>query len=53
MIMAYPPGIPVLCIGERITRDVVEYISILKEERCELQGAADPSTECIRVLGTD
>ncbi len=53
MIMAYPPGIPVLCIGERITKDIVEYISVLKEERCELQGATDPSTEYIRVLGTD
>jgi arginine decarboxylase len=53
MIMAYPPGIPVLCIGERITKDIVEYISVLKEERCELQGATDPSTEYIRVLGAD
>lgn len=53
MIMAYPPGIPVLCIGERITKEIVEYISILKEERCELQGASDPSTEYIQVLGTD
>jgi arginine decarboxylase len=53
MIMAYPPGIPVLCIGERITKEIIEYIKILKEERCKLQGASDPSTEHIRVLGTD
>ncbi len=53
MIMAYPPGIPVLCIGERITKEIIEYIKILKEERCKLQGASDPSTDHIRVLGAD
>ena len=50
MVMAYPPGIPVLCIGERITKDVVDYIKILKQEKCELQGACDKSLEHIRVL---
>lgn len=53
MIMAYPPGIPVLCIGERITKDIVGYIKILKEERCKLQGASDPGADYIRVLGVD
>ncbi|MGI5850032.1 MAG: arginine decarboxylase, partial [Christensenellales bacterium] len=52
-IMAYPPGIPVICIGERITKDIIDYIKILKEERCELQGALDPGTDFIRVLGVD
>lgn len=51
MIMAYPPGIPVICMGERITKDIVEYINILKSERCEVQGAADPYVNHIRVLG--
>ncbi|MEN6326437.1 MAG: aminotransferase class I/II-fold pyridoxal phosphate-dependent enzyme [Syntrophomonas sp.] len=51
MIMAYPPGIPVICMGERITRDIVDYIKILKEENCELQGTADPRVDFIQVLG--
>lgn len=51
MIMAYPPGIPVVCMGERITQDMVDYILILKEEACELQGTADPDVAFIRVLG--
>jgi arginine decarboxylase len=51
MIMAYPPGIPVICMGERITKEIIDYIRMLKEEKCELQGAADPLTETIRVLG--
>lgn len=50
MIMAYPPGIPVICPGERINRDVIDYIKILKQEKCELQGTADPLVEYITVL---
>jgi len=48
--MAYPPGIPVICIGERISHDFIDYIQILKEEQCELQGFADPGIEYIQVL---
>ena len=51
MIMAYPPGIPVVCPGERITRDIVDYMNILKEHNCHLQGTADPNADYIRVLG--
>lgn len=53
MVMAYPPGIPVICMGERISKDIVDYIRILKEEKCELQGTADPHVDFIRVLGTE
>ena len=52
MVMAYPPGIPVICMGERITRDIIDYIKILKEEKCQLQGTADPFVSNIRVLGS-
>lgn len=52
MIMAYPPGIPVICMGERITKEIVHYIMVLKEQRCELQGTVDPSVNYLRVLGT-
>jgi len=52
MVMAYPPGIPVICLGERITRDVIDYIMLLKQEKCELQGTYDPDVEYIRVLGS-
>ncbi len=53
MVMAYPPGIPVICLGERITSDVIDYIKLLKEERCELQGTCDPKVDYIRVLGSN
>ena len=52
MIMAYPPGIPVICMGERITQDIVDYVNILKSEKCQLQGTADPRVEYVRVLGS-
>jgi arginine decarboxylase len=52
MVMAYPPGIPVVCLGERITKDIIDYIKFLKEQKCELQGASDPYVNRIRVLGT-
>lgn len=51
MIMAYPPGIPVICMGERITKDIVDYIKRLKMEECELQGTVDSRVDYIRVLG--
>ena len=53
MVMAYPPGIPVICLGERITKNVVDYIKLLKQEGCELQGTYDPGVEYIRVLGSN
>jgi len=53
MVMAYPPGIPVVCMGERITQDIVDYIKILKEQKTQLQGTADPYIDHIMVLGVD
>jgi arginine decarboxylase len=52
MIMAYPPGIPVICMGERITKDIVEYIKMMKNERCQIQGTADPYVDYVKVLGS-
>ncbi|HHW02291.1 MAG TPA: aminotransferase class I/II-fold pyridoxal phosphate-dependent enzyme [Thermoanaerobacterales bacterium] len=50
MLMAYPPGIPIICPGERITKDVIEYARALKAEGCHLQGTEDPEAENIKVL---
>ncbi|MGS0746057.1 aminotransferase class I/II-fold pyridoxal phosphate-dependent enzyme [Syntrophomonas erecta subsp. sporosyntropha] len=49
-IMAYPPGIPVICMGELITSEIVEHIRILKMEECHLQGTVDPGVNYIQVL---
>lgn len=50
MIMAYPPGIPLVLPGERITREIISYVEILKKENAELQGAEDPEINYIKVL---
>lgn len=50
MVMAYPPGIPIVCMGEQITPEIVEYINMLKEEKCTLHGTEDPKVNYIRVL---
>lgn len=52
IIMAYPPGIPVILPGERMSMDIVEYIKVLTEEKCELQGTADPQINYITVLSS-
>lgn len=49
-IMAYPPGIPLICPGEIITQDVIDYINILKRENASLQGSDDPVIKQIKVL---
>lgn len=53
MVMAYPPGIPVICMGERISAEIVAYIKVLKSQNCELQGTVDPYVNYLRVLGTE
>lgn len=50
MIMAYPPGIPIVCPGERITRDIIDYVNVLRNEHAELQGTEDPEVKQIKVL---
>jgi arginine decarboxylase len=50
MLMAYPPGIPILCPGERITKEVIDYAKALNSEGCHLQGTEDPDARSIKVL---
>ncbi|SDJ82746.1 aminotransferase class I/II-fold pyridoxal phosphate-dependent enzyme [Natronincola ferrireducens] len=50
-IMAYPPGIPIIAPGERITQEMIDYIFMLKEEGSLLQGTDDPYINFVRVLG--
>ncbi len=50
MIMAYPPGIPLICPGERITHEIIDYVNILRKEKAELQGTEDPTVKEIKVL---
>jgi arginine decarboxylase len=49
-IMAYPPGIPLICPGEIITQSVIDYVNILKQEQADLQGTEDKRINNIKVL---
>lgn len=49
-LMAYPPGIPVLCPGEEITQEIVDYVQKLKDTGLYVQGTEDPEVEYIKVV---
>lgn len=49
-ITYYPPGIPVVSIGEEITEDVLEYIQDKQAQGYEPNGAADMSLQTMVVL---
>ncbi len=49
-IMIYPPGIPVLLPGERITSENISYILEHIEAGLPVQGTEDPSVRQVRVI---
>lgn len=49
-VMCYPPGIPILAPGERITKEILDYIHYAKIKGCSLTGPEDPDIEYINVL---
>ena len=52
-VMCYPPGIPILAPGERITRPILDYIAYAKEKGCSMTGPEDPGIERLNVLKGD
>jgi arginine decarboxylase len=51
-IAGYPPGIPALLPGERITPELVAYLRELQDSGARLHGASDPDFRTICVLRT-
>lgn len=49
-VMAYPPGIPILAPGERITEEIIDYITYAKAKGSSLTGTEDMAIENIRVV---
>ncbi|NBK97520.1 MAG: aminotransferase class I/II-fold pyridoxal phosphate-dependent enzyme [Erysipelotrichia bacterium] len=49
-VMLYPPGIPILAPGERITSEIIDYIVYAKEKGCVLTGLEDMEIKRINVL---
>ena len=52
-IMAYPPGIPIICPGERITEEIIDYVEDLKIAGLSVQGLEDSNLEYINVITED
>lgn len=49
-VMCYPPGIPIVAPGERITTEIIQYIAYCKEKGCFLTGTEDPEVCTIQVM---
>src|SRR5918999_259649 len=49
-IASYPPGVPALLPGERISAETVAYLRELAASGARLHGASDPRFETINVL---
>ena len=49
-VMCYPPGIPILAPGERVTEEIIDYILYAKDKGCQLTGPEDAAIERLNVL---
>ena len=49
-VMCYPPGIPILAPGEKVTRQILDYIRYAKEKGCSMTGPEDADIERLNVL---
>ncbi len=49
-IASYPPGVPALLPGERVSPEIVDYLRELATAGARLHGASDPKFETINVL---
>ncbi len=48
--MVYPPGVPILTPGEKITKEILKYIRILKEENAVFTDISDPEIKNIMII---
>ncbi|MCD8094614.1 MAG: aminotransferase class I/II-fold pyridoxal phosphate-dependent enzyme [Ruminococcus sp.] len=49
-VMCYPPGIPILAPGERISSEILAYIRYCKEKGCFMTGTEDMDLKYINVV---
>ena len=48
-VMCYPPGIPILAPGEKITKEITEYIKYAKSKGCSMTGPEDMKINNINI----
>ena len=49
-VTSYPPGIPLLFPGERITAEVIAYCQVLQRQGCKILGPSDPTLSTVEVV---
>ena len=52
-VMCYPPGIPILAPGERITKSILKYIEYAKQKGCSMTGPEDPDINYLNIMKED
>jgi arginine decarboxylase len=52
-LAAYPPGVPNVLPGERLTAETLEYIQVALDHGGSLRGASDRRLETVRVVAAD
>ncbi|MFS0874069.1 aminotransferase class I/II-fold pyridoxal phosphate-dependent enzyme [Paenibacillus xylanilyticus] len=50
MIIPYPPGIPLIYAGEKISEAVIARIQLLRDEGAKFHGAADVTLQSLRII---
>jgi arginine decarboxylase len=48
----YPPGIPILIPGERITKEICDYLLNLSEKELRVSGQESDTLRTIKVVST-
>ena len=49
-LMCYPPGIPIIAPGEKITKEIIDYIHYAKKKGCQITGPEDMSIRNLQVI---
>ncbi|MBI4723112.1 MAG: aminotransferase class I/II-fold pyridoxal phosphate-dependent enzyme [Candidatus Stahlbacteria bacterium] len=50
LITAFPPGVPLLLPGEKISKEIIEYIQLERAAGMQLNGAIDPTLKTIVII---
>lgn len=50
ILAPYPPGIPIICPGEEITKEIIEFLRLVKKAGIYIQGPEDVKLERVRVV---
>lgn len=49
-LLAYPPGIPIVCPGEIVTQEIIDYVNDLKKANLYVQGTEDSEVKYLKIV---